>query len=117
VLTLWSYYRFSGSHIETLKKIWLESGRGFLSEEFFNMPGLGAYYSRASTYIFGDWNKCGELMGLAPYGRPDKIKPLLAEMVWCASTTGSAGRAETLQRRAMNGHSPAGRIQHLNKSR
>jgi hypothetical protein len=75
VLTLWSYYRFSGSHIETLKKIWMEPGRGFLSEEFFNMPGLGAYYSRASTYIFGDWNKCGELMGLAPYGRPDKIKP------------------------------------------
>ena len=35
------------------------------------MPGLGALYSRASTYIFGDWNKCGELMGLAPYGRPD----------------------------------------------
>ena len=41
------------------------------------MPGLGALYSRASTYVFGDWNKCGELMGLAPYGRPDKAKPLL----------------------------------------
>ena len=41
------------------------------------MPGLGALYSRASTYIFGDWNKCGELMGLAPYGCPGRIKPLL----------------------------------------
>ena len=41
------------------------------------MPGLGALYSRASTYIFGDWNKCGELMGLAPYGRREQIKPLL----------------------------------------
>ena len=41
------------------------------------MAGLGALYSRASTYIFGDWNKCGELMGLAPYGRPDQVKPLL----------------------------------------
>jgi carbamoyltransferase len=48
-----------------------------LSDEFYNMPGLGALYSRASTYIFGDWNKCGELMGLAPYGRPERIYPLL----------------------------------------
>ena len=28
-------------------------------------------------YIFGDWNKCGEVMGLAPYGRPDRIKKLV----------------------------------------
>jgi carbamoyltransferase len=72
-----SYYAFSGSKIEPLKKVWLEPCRGFLSDEFYNMAGLGALYSRASTYIFGDWNKCGELMGLAPYGRPDQIRPLL----------------------------------------
>ena len=60
----------AGTTLETLKKVWLQPSRGFLSDEFFNMPGLGALYSRASTYIFGDWNKCGELMGLAPYGRP-----------------------------------------------
>ena len=72
-----SYYKFNGSKIEALKKIWLEPCRGFLSDEFYNMAGLGALYSRASTYIFGDWNKCGELMGLAPYGRPGQIKPLL----------------------------------------
>jgi carbamoyltransferase len=41
------------------------------------MAGLGALYSRASTYIFGDWNKCGELMGLAPYGRPNNAQPLM----------------------------------------
>ena len=41
------------------------------------MPGLGALYSRVSTYVFGDWNKCGELMGLAPYGRPHAVKPFL----------------------------------------
>ena len=51
--------------------------RGFLSDEFYYMPGLGALYSRVSSYIFADWNKCGEVMGLAPYGRPDAIKPLL----------------------------------------
>jgi carbamoyltransferase len=73
-----SYYRFSGSDIETLKKIWLNPTRGFLSDEFYNMPGLGALYSRVSSYIFASWNKCGEVMGLAPYGRPDKVKPLLA---------------------------------------
>jgi carbamoyltransferase len=72
-----SYYRFEGSRIETLKKIWLQPVRGFLSDEFYYMPGLGALYSRVSSYIFADWNKCGEVMGLAPYGRPDAVKPLL----------------------------------------
>lgn len=72
-----SYYKFSGTSLECLKKVWMEPDRGFLSDEFYNMPGLGALYSRASTYIFGDWNKCGELMGLAPYGRRDQVKHLL----------------------------------------
>ena len=72
-----SYYKFEGSRIETLKKIWLKPVRGFLSDEFYFMPGLGALYSRVSIYIFAHWNKCGEVMGLAPYGRPDAIKPLL----------------------------------------
>lgn len=72
-----SYYRFGGETLECLKKVWMEPDRGFLSDEFYNMPGLGALYSRASTYIFGDWNKCGELMGLAPYGRREQIKSLM----------------------------------------
>ena len=62
---------------KTLKKIWLKPTRGFLSDEFYYMPGLGALYSRVSSYIFADWNKCGEVMGLAPYGRRDAVKPLL----------------------------------------
>ncbi len=72
-----SYYKFGGVELECLKKVWMEPDRGFLSDEFYTMPGLGALYSRASTYIFGDWNKCGELMGLAPYGRHDQVKHLL----------------------------------------
>ncbi len=72
-----SYYRFAGSEIVPLKKIWMEPGRGFLNQEFFNMPGLGALYSRVSIYVFADWNKCGEVMGLAPYGRAGRIAPLL----------------------------------------
>ena len=71
-----SYYRFRGAELETLKKVWLEPTRGFLSDEFFFMPGLGALYSRVSSYIFADWNKCGEVMGLAPYGRPGAFPPL-----------------------------------------
>src|SRR5207245_288378 len=63
-----SYYRFDGARIETLKKVWLKPVRGFLSDEFYFMPGLGALYSRVSIYIFAHWNKCGEVMGLAPYG-------------------------------------------------
>jgi len=73
-----SYYKFKGSTLEPLKKVWLQPRRGFLSEEFFNMDGLGALYSRVSTYIFADWNKCGEVMGLAPYGRPDQFRRLIA---------------------------------------
>jgi carbamoyltransferase len=72
-----SYYRFDGSKLETLKKVWLKPTRGFLSDEFYYMPGLGALYSRVSSYIFADWNKCGEVMGLAPCGRPHAVKPLL----------------------------------------
>jgi carbamoyltransferase len=30
-----------------------------------------------SSYIFADWNKCGEVMGLAPYGRPEAFPSLL----------------------------------------
>lgn len=72
-----SYYTFNGTQLDCLKKVWMEPDRGFLSDEFYNMPGLGALYSRASTYVFGDWNKCGELMGLAPYGRHDQVKSLM----------------------------------------
>src|SRR5215813_14112426 len=72
-----SYYRFSGTQLECLTKGWLEPSRRALNEELYSMPGLRALYSRASTYVFGDWNKCGELMGLAPYGRREQFKSLL----------------------------------------
>lgn len=31
------------------------------------MESAGALYSRASSHIFGDWNACGKVMGLAPW--------------------------------------------------
>jgi carbamoyltransferase len=73
-----SYYAFDGTRLETLKKVWLDPVRGVLSDEFYYMAGLGALYSRASSYMFADWNKCGEVMGLAPYGRPGAVKSLLS---------------------------------------
>jgi carbamoyltransferase len=73
-----SYYAFDGTRLETLKKVWLEPVRGVLSDEFYYMAGLGALYSRVSSYVFADWNKCGEVMGLAPYGRSGVVKPLVA---------------------------------------
>jgi carbamoyltransferase len=72
-----SYYRFQREKLECLKKVFMEPSRGMLSDEFYNMPGLGALYSRVSSYVFGDWNKCGELMGLAPYGRREQVEHLL----------------------------------------
>lgn len=36
---------------------------------FENMDSVGALYSRASSSIFGDWNACGKVMGLAPWAR------------------------------------------------
>jgi carbamoyltransferase len=72
-----SYYQFDGTEIKALKKVWLNPTRGVLSDEFHYMPGLGALYSRVSTYIFADWNKCGEVMGLAPYGQPNAVPPLV----------------------------------------
>ena len=36
---------------------------------FENMDSVGAVYSRASTHIFGDWNACGKVMGLAPWAQ------------------------------------------------
>lgn len=34
---------------------------------FENMESVGAIYSRAASDIFGDWNACGKVMGLAPW--------------------------------------------------
>jgi carbamoyltransferase len=73
-----SYYRFSGETLECIKKVWMGPTRGLVNDDFVALPGLGALYSRAASYIFGDWNKCGEVMGLAPYGRSEG--PRLAEV-------------------------------------
>ncbi len=72
-----SYYVFRGSEIECVAKSWLPVTAGVLSDDFTKMPGLGAVYSRVSEYVFGHWNLCGEVMGLAPFGRPRPDLPSL----------------------------------------
>lgn len=34
---------------------------------FADMTSLGAVYSRVASHVFGDWNDCGKVMGLAPW--------------------------------------------------
>ncbi len=73
-----SYYVFEGTHIRCVGKEWLRAKPGVLSEDFTKLEGLGATYSRVSEYVFGDWNKCGEVMGLAAFGGPrDDLAPLM----------------------------------------
>lgn len=64
-----SAYTFDGTALTTLHKAWLPTTKSLVNDDFFMMAGLGALYSRVSSYIFGHWNRCGEVMGLAPYGR------------------------------------------------
>ncbi len=73
-----SYYTFSGTELTPLHKEWLPAAPGVLSEEFTRLPGLGATYSRVAEYVFDNWNRCGEVMGLAAYGRArDDLPPLM----------------------------------------
>ena len=54
-------------------KRWIEerSPPELFNHGFENMESLGAVYSRVSSMVFGDWNQCGKVMGLAPwFGRP-----------------------------------------------
>ena len=72
-----SEYVFHGSEIRCVGKEWLPVTPSVLQEDFTKLAGIGAVYSRVSEYVFGHWNKCGEVMGLAPFGRlRDDIPPL-----------------------------------------
>ena len=64
-----SFYAFEGKRLRTVRKAWLPPTKSLVNDDFFMMQGLGALYSRVSQYVFGHWNRCGEVMGLAPYGR------------------------------------------------
>lgn len=55
--------------ITPVVKRWVEerSPPALYNHGFENMCSAGAIYSRVSSNIFGDWNACGKVMGLAPW--------------------------------------------------
>ena len=47
---------------------------------FHGFQSIGALYSVVSSYLFGHWNHCGKVMGLAPYGtRSPFDQPLITK--------------------------------------
>ncbi len=73
-----SYYVFDDRTLTCVGKQWLRATPSPLLEDFSKLGGLGAVYSRVSDYVFGHWNRCGEVMGLAAFGRArDDIPQLM----------------------------------------
>ncbi|CEM17151.1 unnamed protein product [Vitrella brassicaformis CCMP3155] len=60
-----------GPTVMPLFKRWTEerSPPELFNHGFENMESMGAVYSRVSSQIFGDWNVCGKVMGLAPWAK------------------------------------------------
>jgi len=62
---------------------------------FENMESLGAVYSRVSSHVFGDWNACGKVMGLAPWAAPwTMAAATAAEKAAAAAATGGASGSD-----------------------
>lgn len=76
-------FSFRGLRLRRLFKRWTpEPTPVFLHNYGFeNMSSLGAVYSRVASHVFGDWNDCGKVMGLAPWAatwaRGRRARPLL----------------------------------------
>ncbi|RMH01555.1 MAG: PqqD family peptide modification chaperone [Planctomycetota bacterium] len=76
-------YRFDGLELELVFKRWTRERTPVLLHNygFENMESLGAVYSRVASHVFGHWNDCGKVMGLAPWAErwdPDgRPRPLL----------------------------------------
>ena len=64
-----SAFQFEGLELERVFKRWICEHTPTLlyNYGFENMESLGAVYSRVSSHIFGDWNACGKVMGMAPW--------------------------------------------------
>ena len=62
-------FLFRGQELELLFKRWIRERTPTLlyNYGFENMESLGAVYSRVSSHVFGDWNACGKIMGMAPW--------------------------------------------------
>jgi len=71
-------YRETADGLSPLFKRWCVSPQSsadlFNYADWFDAPldSLGAAYSFVSHVVFGDWNACGKVMGLAPWGSPEE---------------------------------------------
>jgi len=75
---------------------------------FENMDSLGALYSRVSSHIFGDWNACGKVMGLAPWSghswnNGEKVPPVYDKPICSGSLYKEEDGAFTFDRTLMEG--------------
>ncbi len=64
-----SVYVFSGETLRLRFKRWtpVPLPEFVHNHGFHEMESLGAVYSRVASQVFGDWNACGKVMGLAPW--------------------------------------------------
>jgi carbamoyltransferase len=72
-------YRFRGLALRPCFKRWTPTPKPeFLHNYgFAEMESLGAVYSRVASHVFGDWNACGKVMGLAPWAGRSERRPLV----------------------------------------
>lgn len=70
------YFDKLSSSIIPIFKRWSREGSPpeLYNHGFENHESLGAVYSRISSYVLGDWNACGKIMGLAPWANQMKDK-------------------------------------------
>ncbi|KAL1522300.1 hypothetical protein AB1Y20_017292 [Prymnesium parvum] len=73
-------YSFRRTELRRVYKRWVahRSPPELYNHGFAHLESLGAVYSRVSSHIFGDWNACGKVMGLAPWARRWAGTPRLA---------------------------------------
>jgi carbamoyltransferase len=67
-----SFYLQDGLNLKCVGKLWYPD----LEEDQFgelNPEGLGLFYFWCSCFVFGDGMESGKLMGLAPFGKPEKM--------------------------------------------
>lgn len=64
-----SVFTFAGLELKRRCKRWIAERTPVLLHNygFQDMESLGAVYSRVASHVFGDWNTCGKVMGLAPW--------------------------------------------------
>lgn len=74
-----SLYRFDGHDLVPLFKDFspMAGAQATGTAAALRLPttrhSIGGFYSAVSTYVFGNVDDAGKLMGLAPYGRPGRV--------------------------------------------